>query len=418
VSRDVPTLADRALRQRAVLLAVLAVQLVGDTALAPYLPQLFGRLFGIEELTATGTYLWVCRVTGLLALPLWALAARRFSPHRLVVVGLWASAVLDLLLGLAPTWTTFTVLSAVHVAVSASLALAYPVLVAACGDEGITGVRSYVALFHATLAASAAAGALVLAMPEPRIGISAFAILDAGLAIAAGRLWRDRSALSAPAWAPASSSPHSTQTVRTGWRGLMRGVLLVALLAGGVELGAGVVRPFFTAYALENGASLSTTAVVFAIPHVVAVAVLPAVAALHRRLGRRLLVMAAVATSVGLLVQVVSSQLVPLVVGRAVFGAGLGLGQVALDLAVFAAVGTAGPGFMVVEWSRTVALALIPVLATAAASLSLAAPLAVGAAAFALVAVLAAVALHGRGLPADGSTPDALELEADHVLTR
>jgi hypothetical protein len=417
MSRGVASVTDRALRQRAVLLAVLAVQLVGDTALAPYFPQLFDRLFGIDELTATGTYLWVCRVTGLLALPLWALAARRFSPHRLVVVGLWASAGLDLLLGLAPTWTAFTVLSAIHVAVSASLALAYPVLVAACGGEGLNGVRSYVALFHATLAASAAAGALVLAMPEPRIGISAFAILDAGLAIAAGRLWRGPSALSAPVSTRPASGQTATQTHHTGRRGLLRGVLLVAVLAGMVELGAGVVRPFFTAYALENGASLSTTAAVFAVPHMVAVAVMPTVAALHRRLGRRLLVMAAAATAVGLVVQVLSSRLVPLVVGRAVFGAGLGLGQVALDLAVFAAVGTAGPGFMVVEWSRTVALALIPVLATAAASLSLATPLAVGAAAFALVAVLAAVALRERRLPADGSPADVLEPEADHVLT-
>ncbi|MDQ4085301.1 MAG: hypothetical protein M3165_05735, partial [Actinomycetota bacterium] len=369
----------RGAHQRLLLLGVLAVQLVGDTALAPYFPQLFRRLFGLEDLAATGTYLWVCRVTGLLALPLWAMAARRFSPQRLVVCGLWLSAVLDLLLGLAPTWTAFTVLSAVHVAASASLALAYPVLVAACGGQGMSGVRAYVALFHLTMLGSTAIGALVLSMPEPRVGISAFAAVDAALAVAAGRLWRGTGGLATPAVA---DRPVAAR------RAVWRGVLLVALLAGVLELGAGVVRPFFTEYALHEGLSLSTAATVFALPSVAALLALPAASALHRRLGRRpLLVLSAVVAATGLSLQVVASDLVTLAVGRAVFGAGLGVGQVALDLAVFAAVGTAGPGFIAVEWFRTAALVLIPVLATGAASMSLAAPLAVGAAAFAVTAV-------------------------------
>lgn len=380
--------AGAAAQHRLLLLGVLAVQLVGDTALAPYFPQLFRRLFGLEELAATGTFLWVCRVSGLLALPLWAMAARRFTPHRLVVWGLWMSAVLDLLLGLAPTWTAFTVLSAVHVAASASLALAYPVLVAACGGQGMSGVRSYVALFHLTMLGSTAIGAAVLAMPEPRIGISAFALVDAALALAAGRLWRE------PA-RPAAPDPDGTP--RATPRAVWHGVLLVAVLAGTLELGAGVVRPFFTEYALREGVSLSTAATVFAVPSVTALLVLPAAQALHRRLGRRLLVLAAVVAAAGLAVQVAAPGVLVLTLGRAVFGAGLGLGQVALDLAVFTAVGTAGPGFIAVEWSRTAALVLIPVLATGAASLSLAAPLAVGAAAFAVTAVLA-----GLGRPAAG----------------
>lgn len=371
--------------QRLLLLGVLAVQLVGDTALAPYFPQLFRRLFGLEELAATGTYLWVCRVTGLLALPLWAMAARRVSPHRLVVWGLWMSAVLDLLLGLAPTWTAFTVLSAVHVAASASLALAYPVLVAACGGNGMSGVRAYVALFHVTMLGSTAVGAMVLAMPEPRVGISAFALVDAALAMLAGRLWRRSGGLT-----PVTAGKPPAASRRAVWRG----VLLVALLAGALELGAGVVRPFFTEYALQEGLSLSTAATVLAVPSAAALLVLPAAASLHRWLGSRLLVVAATVGAAGLAVQVVASDLLVLTVGRALFGAGLGAGQVALDLAVFAAVGTAGPGFIAVEWARTAALVLVPVLATGAASLSLAAPLVVGAAAFVVTAALATAGLR------------------------
>ncbi|WP_211295540.1 hypothetical protein, partial [Blastococcus saxobsidens] len=78
-----------------------------------------------------------------------------------------------------------------------------------------------------------------------------------------------------------------------------------------------------------------------------------------------------------------------LAAGRVVFGVGLGLLVVAVDLRVFTAVGTAGPGFAAVETARSGALLAAPVLATAAAAVALPAPLLVAAVLMAGAAALA-----------------------------
>jgi hypothetical protein len=61
------------------------------------------------------------------------------------------------------------------------------------------------------------------------------------------------------------------------------------------------------------------------------------------------------------------------------FGAALGLGQIALDLRMFGAIGTRGPAFTAVETVRAVALMISPLAATAAVGPSLAGPLVLGA---------------------------------------
>lgn len=72
-------------RARAVLVGVVALQLVSETALTPYWPLLFRELFGRDEPAATGSCLTVCRSAGLLAMPLWGLIALRFPVRHLLV---------------------------------------------------------------------------------------------------------------------------------------------------------------------------------------------------------------------------------------------------------------------------------------------------------------------------------------------
>jgi hypothetical protein len=78
-------------------------------------------------------------------------------------------------------------------------------------------------------------------------------------------------------------------------------------------------------------------------------------------------------------------------VGRIIFGAGLGFGQIALDLRIFAATGVRGPAFAAVETVSTVAMLASPIVATAAVAVALPGPLFVGAAVFAVLAVLVAL---------------------------
>ncbi|MFE2493996.1 hypothetical protein [Streptomyces scopuliridis] len=137
--------AGRPPRAKAVLIAVVGLHLVAETALTPFLPKLFDRLYAIDDPGATGLYLWVCRIVGLAALPLWGLAARRWPLHSLVLAGLCGSAVLDLLLGMAPSYTAYTVISTAVVATNSALLLAYPAFIAEHRDEPGEGERARLA---------------------------------------------------------------------------------------------------------------------------------------------------------------------------------------------------------------------------------------------------------------------------------
>lgn len=391
---------------------VVALQLVAETALTPYWPLLLRELFGVDDLAATGTYLTVCRVAGLVAMPLWGLAALRWPVARLLTVGLLASAVLDLGLALAPTLASFTLLSAAVVAAGSSLVLAYPALVAVVEGDGrhrLHAVLVFSAVFHASAVLATLLGAGVVALPEPRLGLAAFAVVDLALALL---VWA-----SVPARPPAAR----TRPVGRGSStdpGRRRDALRIGVVVATVVLvdaGVAVPRPFFVELLVREGIPVAAAGVLFLLPSVAALLSLTAAGWAVRRLGDRLVPAAALLSAAGLSLQALAvattADLALLCVGRVVLGLGLGLLLVALDLAVFAAVGTAGPGFGAVESGRSAALLAAPLVATAAAGTWLGLPLVVGA----VLLVLGGV-LGTRRDPAPLPSPDPeVPVVLDHV---
>ncbi|WP_165989937.1 MFS transporter, partial [Streptomyces sp. YIM 98790] len=412
---------------RGVLIAVIGLYLVAETALTPFLPQLFERLYGIRDPGATGLYLWVCRIVGLAALPLWGLAARRWAPHRLVLTGLCAASVCDLLLGLAPDYAWFTGLSAACVATNAALLLAYPALIGEYtrrAEEGtdpdharLAGICAIVVMFHVASVAATLVGAGVLALPQPRLGISAFALLDVALAVLVHRMLRRLPLRPAPVARADSPEPPPSSARGAGagpvarlrravrrssagapspggrkrWRG--RAVLLAqaALIGVAFDFAVTVSRPFFTELALDLGSGEAGAAVLFFLPSVAALLVLPFARRCQDRLGPRLLPTALGVAAAGFLWQWAAGDVVSMAGGRILFGAALGLGQVAVELRAFRATGTEGPAFTAVETVRSAGLIAAPLAAAAAVSAEPALPLAVAAGAL-LVAALVSVA--------------------------
>ena len=392
---------------RTVLAGVVALQLVAETALTPYWPGLLRDLFGAEDLAATGAYLTVCRVVGLLALPLWGLAARRWPVPRLLVVGLVGAAACDLTLALAPSLWLFTVASAGSVAMGSVLVLAYPALVEVLDrtahghgarSDRITAVVIYSAVFHAAAVLATLVGAAIVALPEPRVGLLGFVVADLAAAVLVWRAVPVPSAIAAPAAPDAPDAPAEPRDLKVR-HPAVAALVLVAALAVLVDVGTGVGRPFFLELVRSDGGSLATGAVLFLLPSVAALAVLPW-AARWARVRGDLLVPAALACAGGLALQAAAAGSVPLLgAGRLLFGAGLGLAAIALDLRIFAVTGTGGPAFAVVETARSGALLAAPPLATVAAMGGLAVPLAVGAALFVLAALLARTEWAPRPTP-------------------
>ncbi|MEE1930514.1 hypothetical protein V1J52_20380 [Streptomyces sp. TRM 70351] len=387
-------------RLRVVLIAVIALYLIAETALAPFLPQLFTQLYAIDDPGATGLYLWTCRVVGLAALPLWGLAARRYALHRLVLTGLCASAACDLALGLAPTYAAFTALSAASVAANCALLLAYPALIAehsrhaGAGHPGsdharLAAVTAIVAVFHLASVAATLTGAGVLALPDPRLGISAFALLDLLLAALLLRTLRHLPP-------PAPGERPATPRRGTTWLLLLA---QAAVIGVAFDFAVSASRPFFTELAHHLGSGPGLAAALFLLPSLTALAVLPAARRCHALLGARLLPAALALTAAGLASQYLADGLPALAAGRALFGAGLGLAQIAVELRMFRATGTAGPAFTAVETVRSAGLVAAPLIAAATASRDLALPLGVAAAALLGAALVSLV----RGRTGTGS---------------
>ncbi|MBB1245820.1 MFS transporter [Streptomyces durbertensis] len=413
---------------RAVLIAVIGLYLVSETALAPFLPQLFAELFDVHDPSATGFYLWVCRIVGLAALPLWGLAARRWPLHKLVLTGLCGAAVLDLSLGLAPSYTAFTVLSAASVATNAALLLAYPAFISehvrhaeenTHPDQArIAGVCSIVVVFHLATVVATMTGAGVLALPEPRVGISAFAVLDVVLAVLIVRVL-GRMPAEQPTGEDAESAgitsgtlSDSTPAERPRRRRLWLLLLAQAALIGvAFDAASTVVRPFFTELARDMGSGAVGAAVLFFLPSVAALVALVAVRRVHDRLGDRLLPIGLLLAAAGLACQYVASGLPALAAGRVLFGLGLGFGQVAVELVMFRATGTKGPAFTAVETVRSIGLIAAPLVAAAAVSRELALPLLIAAVLMVCASLLATIRPDRRdhrerpSAPPSGRTP-------------
>ncbi|MEV4437065.1 MFS transporter [Streptomyces sp. NPDC049555] len=395
---------------RAVLIAVIALYLIAETALAPFLPQLFERLYGVDDPGATGLYLWTCRIVGLVALPLWGLAARRRPLHQLVATGLCAAAAVDLVLGFAPSYAAFTALSAASVAANAALLLAYPAFIAehtrkAAEEQSdaehaeLAAVRSIVVVFHVAAVAATLVGAGVLALPDPRLGVSAFAVVDVVLAVLILRVLRRLPAREdEPAPAPAAPAAGG----RSRWALLAR----AALIGVAFDFALAVARPFFTEFAESLGSGSTGGAVLFFLPSVGALITLPFARRCHDRFGHRLLPVAALVCAGGFLWQYAATSLPSLVCGRLVAGLGLGLAQVAVEMRMFHSTGTAGPAFTAVETVRSAGLLAAPLISAAVVSHDLALPLTVAAAALACVAVTSlAPARRAAAAPAPAPAP-------------
>ncbi|AOT61877.1 hypothetical protein [Streptomyces rubrolavendulae] len=378
-------------RGRPVLLAAAGLHMVTQSALAPFYPALFRAAYGVEALAATGAFLVACQVAAVAALPLWGRALRRVPLGRLVTAGQSAAVLLAAGLVLAPSYAVFTGVSVLLVAAKAVVLLAYPGLARSHPRGLLPGVVQYVAVLHGASVVATLLGGLVVAVPEPRTALPLLALLEAVLLVACLRVLRPGAG---PPACGAGTPPGAPGPPVGGavWRPAVYVLLTtVAVYAA---------RPYFTEYVTAAGASAGAAAVLFVLPHAAVLALLPAAAALRARLGGRLFRYGMLVAAAGLAAQAAVTEPVWLAAARLVFGAGLALGQVALDERVVAASGS-GAAYSLIAVGQTAGLLLAPLIATGAATAALWAPLLTGG------ALLAALALTAPALGGEGRAPGA-----------
>lgn len=334
---------------------VLLVASMADALLSPFFPQLFAQGFGERSLFAPALYIAVCRVAVAIGMPLWARAARRTSPVKLLAFAQAAAGVLGLLAAGAHEMRTFLLLSFLAEACRSSYLLVYALLVRCTPEERRGAAIGWVVV---VVNVAAMLSAIVAGMMLEHLGARS-AIVLAALAdfvqmaiLIAGRRGAREATL------------EDEQDENDGTRGTDPRLLALCGIAFLSAFGVVLLRPYFTEYvARELAPELPFWALgaIFVIPNAMALAVLP-FAARVTAAGRphRLLIIAFSALAAGAVLQGLSRSIAMLGVARAAYGFALALTDVTVDFAVLSSARDALGRFGYVSASQSVAILLAP----------------------------------------------------------
>jgi MFS family permease len=72
-----------------------------EVLLSPFYPQFFRKVFGVEDLSYTGYYIFICRLTVIAISPLWGLLARWIEVKWLLYCGQAGAAIMTALMATA-----------------------------------------------------------------------------------------------------------------------------------------------------------------------------------------------------------------------------------------------------------------------------------------------------------------------------
>lgn len=302
-----------------------------EVLLSPFYPQFFRQVFGVEDLSYTGYYIFICRFTVVLVAPLWGLLSRRFAVKRLLAVGQAGSALMTVLLGTSQTIEQFIFFSVLLLLFKSSYLLVYPLIVEFAGKgQRSTIAGTYQAVFHGAIVAATIAGAWMVNLEAPLFLFYWIAIADLiqlGLCLI---VLRSTPKLS-------SDSPKVEANRPIGDVGI-KFVGAIGLTVLTFQLANNLVRPFFTEYvtAFPFDVSLQTSSILFLIPSVMAIAAMPFI----RKVAQPQRLPMLYSVGLGLLIlslylQGGTTQLPVLVLSRVVYGFMLAVTQAALELQLF-----------------------------------------------------------------------------------
>ncbi|BAY37570.1 hypothetical protein NIES2111_19090 [Nostoc sp. NIES-2111] len=304
------------------------LSIFNEVLLSPFYPQFFRKVFGVTDLAYTGYYIFICRLTVVLAAPVWGILSRRFEVKNLLYVGQLGTAVMTALMGTSTSAEQFLLYTILLLLCKSSYLLVYPLIIQLGGEEKRAAIAgTYQAVFHGAIIIATIVGAFMVNIDTPLIlfyGIAAADIVQ--LAICAYML------------RGVSTQRHEQQADNQIVPNQIGYVITIGIVILTFQLANNLVRPFFTEYvtAAPLNVNLLTSSLLFLIPSVMAIAALPYIrqACRPERLntiylgGLSLLI-------ISLGVQGLSFNLPLLILARIVYGFFLAVTQATLELQIF-----------------------------------------------------------------------------------
>ncbi|MDR6553497.1 MFS transporter [Paenibacillus qinlingensis] len=319
---------------QAALLGCMFLGLFTEVLLSPYYPQFFHQVFGIEDYSYTGLYLFVCRLTVVLCSPLWGWLTRKWEAKRLLLIGQAGTALSTALLAQADSATEFLILTICLLIFKSSYMLIYPIIMELSDNGAQAGsAAKFHAVHHTAVLIAALAGAHMLQMEHPLTLFYGAAAADViQLCVCVVVLW---------GWNSAAKKDDRRES--GGSKGLLRNLLhdrtivMLGLLFLTLTIANQVVRPFFTPYVEKDfGLSIELAGLLFLLPHVCALILLPFLRSLAKPGRLPVAYMVGVgAMAIGLISQGMTESIGGLIAGRILYGMFLAITMAVLDVILF-----------------------------------------------------------------------------------
>ncbi|MCF6409367.1 MFS transporter [Pseudalkalibacillus salsuginis] len=327
-----------------------------EVLLSPFYPQFFEKVFGIEDLSFTGMYVFLCRLTVVLISPIWGLLAKRFDARKLLLIGQVGTAFACVLMAVSQTEQQFLIFSICLLFFKSSYILLYTILIQQAGKakKRVTGL--YHAVFQSSVIVATLASGWVIQLEDPLIVFWWAAALDALQAIVCFLVFKRMRA-----YAEVAKEPEVLGKRVVGFGFLMKMALIIFTLHFSVTL----VRPFFTLFSeRELHTSVFSSSLLFLMPSIMAVAAAPMIVKCRPDKIPSLYKIAGMILGASLLFQGVVTSMPLFVVFRCLFGLALAICQASLEIVLFQRGGNVHYQYGIMSAFQNMGLLLAPLAAT------------------------------------------------------
>ncbi len=301
-----------------------------EVLLSPFYPQFFSKVFGVEDLSYTGYYIFACRLTIVICAPIWGFLSKRFEVKHLLYIGQAGTAIFRAMMATATNSQQFLAITILLLSFKSSYLLVYPLIVQLAGTERRSTIAGiYQAVFNGAIVFATIVGAWMVNLDTPLFLFYWIAIADIFQLCLCLYTLRGISSKK-------QEKNIDTEIKQADSWGFIIAIGLVILT---FQLANNLVRPYFTAYVTESepfGVSLLTSSFLFIIPNIMAIAAMPFI----RRVGTPKHLPTLYTAGICLLIvslyfQGFTTYLGILVLARIVYGFFLSVTQASLELQLF-----------------------------------------------------------------------------------
>lgn len=311
------------------LMAVLA-----DSMLIPFYPQFFEQVYQEHSLLLTGIFIAICRLAMIISFPFWSWLTKHVDPLKILSFTQGGAGIICIICSFTTTLNYFFVCTIVIELLKSSYLLIYPYLVKTSGKEKrVAAISGISIILNMGIVLSTLTGGYFMEYLEPRHTLILVGCMDI-LQMLLSRYILSRN-LHKNVTEKTEEEDKEESLPFSG----MKKLVLICMITLLFYFSMVIIRPYYTLFLTDlYGSSMSMTsaALIFIIPNIVALCIAP----FTIRIVSGYQLPALLLASCGLMIIGIGMQIfagIPsmLIGGRIIYGAGIFICEVIMDMMVF-----------------------------------------------------------------------------------